>query len=308
MKFDSRALLQVAQTAGVPEDTITTVLASAIKDAYDATPGAVPGVQVTLDTAAGEIHLTAPDGTEVAAPGFGARALTAARQAVVSWMRDLDRRRQVGPWADREGTPVRAVVKSLTRTGDYRLDVDGVMAILPAGEDIPHHPLNPGQEVTVLLLAANVTDQGTVKLTVSRRQPALVVELFNQKLAQTGTDTTIVSIAREPGVRTKVACTGSSPDPRQDLIGPAGTTARSVTSQLDGERIDILTHDADLAQYVTNALSPAVVEKVEVLDPQRRIVVAHVREDELATAQGTGGVNLRLASRLTATKITLATS
>src|SRR5690606_34253491 len=116
------------------------------------------------------------------------------------------------------------------------------------------------------------------RLTVSRRQPALVSALFEQHLG-TG-PTRIVGVAREPGLRSKVACSGPG-DPRMELIGPAGMIARAVTAELGQEKIDIVAVDDDLAQFAAAALTPASVQRAEVIDPVRRVVRAYVTPDQI---------------------------
>lgn len=306
MELDARTLGQVADAAGAPVEDVVAVVAAALKDAYDTTPNAQPGVTVSID-GSGRVELRDESGARVANPGFGSRATTAARQAIVSWMRDQERLRKVGRWGTLEGTPVRGVVKAFGRDGEVRLDVDGTLAVLPSGEAIAGEALTRGQDVTVLLLAANVTDRDVVKLTVSRRQPALVSALFERHLARVGSDARVVAVAREPGVRSKVSCAGQG-DPRAELVGPAGMIVRSVMADLGGEKVDIIHSEGALEEFVAAALSPAAVVGSELVDATRRVVLVKVTAEQRPTAEGVGGVNLRLASKLTGARIELETT
>lgn len=299
MSFDISALRQLAATAGVPADDVATIVRSALRDALAVARGTADDLTIDVDPDSGTVTVIDASGAPVPTDNLGARATLAARQAVVSWLRDRDRVRKVGPWAKREGTPIRAVVKHVARNGDVRLDAQGTAAVMPAGEAISGEELHPGTEVTVLLLNANVTDRDTVRLTVSRRQPALVTALFARHLD--GTGTTIRSVAREPGVRTKVAYSGDL----ADLVGPAGTIVRSVTADLDGEKVDLIATSDDPATFAAAALSPAKTISATVTDPSRRTVTVEVAPDQMALAYGTGGVNLRLACKLTGTRIQL---
>lgn len=306
MEFDARMLQQVAQSAGVPEADVADAVAAALEAAYNTRPDALPGVTAQVSAATGDVELRDPDGNLVAADGFGVRGAMAARQAIVSWLRDLERRRKAGPWVQSEGTSVRATVKKVLRDGDVHLDVDGITAILPAGEATPGEHLTVGQSVAVLLLAANVTDRDMVRLAVSRRQPALVTALFKQHMTRTNSAATVAAVAREPGVRSKVACAG--PEARQAFIGPTGTVVRSVAADLHGEAIDLISYSDDLAAFAASALSPATTLSAELTDSVRRVVRVTVAADQLAIAEGAGGVNLRLACKLTGARIELVTT
>lgn len=306
MDFDARTLHQVATTVHVPLEEVVTVVTAALQDAYNATTAARADVHVHLDTASGRVLLLDETGAQVAPNGFGARATTAARQALTSWMRNLERVRKVGKWAQLEGAVVRGTVRAVTRDGEVRLDIDGTAAVLPAGEAIPGEALNPGMRMALLLLNANVTDRGTTKLTVSRRQPALVTALFDEHRTPRSARVQIVSVAREPGVRTKVAVTAADGDPVRELVGVGGSVARAVMGDLGGERVDIVEHSTDLTMFVAAALTPARPTQVRILEEKRREVIAEVPADQMAVAAGAHGVNLRLAIKLTGARIRLA--
>lgn len=299
MSFDISTLRQLAATTGVPADEVATVIRSALRDALAVARGTADDLTIDVDTHTGAVTVTDPSGAPVSTDNLGARATLAARQSVVSWLRDRDRIRKVGRWAAREGTPIRATVKQVLRNGDVRLDAQGTTAILPAGEAVNGEDLTLGTEVTVLLLNANVTDRDTVRLTVSRRQPALVSSLLAKHLE--GTETTISGVAREPGVRTKVAYRGQL----SDLLGPAGMHVRAVMTDLGGEKVDLVAVSDDPAVFAAAALTPAKTIAATVTDPTRRTVTVEVAPDQMALAYGTGGVNLRLACKLTGTRIQL---
>lgn len=302
MSFDIAALRHVAITAGVPTAQVAEVVEGALRDAFTVARGTADDLTITVDDATGSVDVRDGSGTQLRVEVLGARATAAARQSVVSWLRDLERVRKVGPWAQREGRAIRAIVRSVGRDGEVRLDAQGTFAVMPAGESVDTEVLRPGEEISVLLLNANVTDRDVIRLTVSRRQPALVAALFDRHLA--GTETMITGVAREPGVRTKVAFEGAV----ADLVGPGGLAVRAVMNELGGERIDLIAKSEDLAVFAATALSPATVISATLTDPARRVVAVEVAPDQLATAAGVGGINLRLATRLTGARIELLTT
>lgn len=306
MKFDTTALTALAHQQGLPVSDAVQVVSAALTDAYAKTPGAVPGAVAVVDLDACQLRVEAA-GVDVTPAGFGRLAANTTRQALVQWIRDVERRRQVGPWANREGTVVLGTVKAnpaRNRRGEVVFTLDGATGVMPAGEAIPGEELAPGQQVAVLALAANVDDRVGVLVTVSRRQPALVSALFEQVVPElAGGQVEIVAIARDPGSRTKVAVRGEGVDPVAAMVGPGGYRARQVTEGLVGERVDLVRHQEDLGAFVAAALTPGQVAET-VVDPVRRNqVTVKVRTDQIALVRGRADANLRLAQRLTGAKI-----
>jgi N utilization substance protein A len=319
--LDLAALRAVADSQHLPVSHVITVVEEALTDAYQRTSGADPDTTVIADEQDGTFVLHRPDGQTTPPPAaFGRIAVATARQAIVQWMRDQERRRAVGPWAEREGAVVRATVvryiPARGKTGaETQLRVSGVDAVLPDGEAIAGEQLAAGQQLDVLLLAANVDGRGRTRLTVSRRQPALVSALLTERCPAVADGRVIITaVARDPGARTKVAIRagsdgGLAPTALTALtVGPAGQHVRAVADALNGEKIDIVVHHDDLAGFVAAALTPGTVERCTVTDQVRHQVAVSVRTDQLALVAGRGSANVRLAQRLTGARIELTTA
>ena len=309
MDIDVSSLQAVAASQNLPVDDVTAVVAAALTDAYTRMPDATAGAVIVADSATGKFVLLHDDGAISATPAaFSRTAAATARQAIVQWMRDQDRRRAVGPWADREGRVVRAtVVRHVPARGkngpETQMRVDGVDAVLPAGEAIDGETLSVGAQVQVLLLAANVDDRDRIRLTVSRRQPALVSALFATVVPELVAGTVhIAAIARDPGTRTKVAVDGEG-DVLAAMVGPAGARIRTVMSALAGEKIDVVVRHPELCDFVAAALTPGVVNSASLSDPARRAVTVAAAPEQMANVCGRMSANVRLAQRLTGARI-----
>lgn len=312
MKFDVAALHLLADQQQLPVADVIAVVTQALTDAYAKTPAAVGGAVAVIDEAASELHVLDAGGADVTPADFGRLAAATMRQAVTQWLRDVERIRKVGPWAGREGTVVRGVVRpSRSRRPEVSLDLGegaGVECVLPDGEATPGEELRAGDRVTVLIVAVNATDRGTVKVTVSRRQPALVDALFADVCEPLRSGAVqITGIARDPGSRCKVAVTSTVPglDPAAALLGPGAEYARQVAQALGSEKIDLVRHSDDLATFVAAALTPAKGVAAQLTDAARRAVTATVAPDQLAFAAGRRGSNVSLAQRLTGARIHL---
>jgi N utilization substance protein A len=139
---------------------------------------------------------------------------------------------------------------------------------------------------------------------LSRSHPKFVTELFRMEVPELAEGAIeIKSLAREPGNRTKVAVASTSEgvDPVGALVGQRGTRVMAVNNELGNEKIDIAEWSEDPEVFIANSLSPAKVEKVEILP--RREARAFVPESQLSLAIGKGGQNVRLAAKLTGWKI-----
>jgi N utilization substance protein A len=307
VNFDTGALHALAAANGADPAHAIGAVEDALTIAYRANDDADPDAYVTL-TEEGDIVVAAADGTVLPTPGFSRVAVAIARQAVVAWVKDVERLRVVGPWGRREGGIVEARVTGTGRNGELRLTADGTQAVLPAGEQISSETLEPGQTVTALLLAANGDDRGNVKLTLSRRQPALIEQLITAAVPEVREGIVeIVNVVRDPGHRSKVAVRGA--DAVGAVVGAGGYRMRQVVAALAGERVDLVEHSDDLATYVARALTPARTEDANVLitgaGGARQVQVV-VTRDQLEAAKGKDDMNLSLAKRLTGAKISFA--
>jgi N utilization substance protein A len=182
---------------------------------------------------------------------------------------------------------------------------DGIEAVLPPVEQVPGEVYAHGSRLKCRVVAVTRGQRGA-QITVSRTHPDLVRGLFATEVPEVADGSVeIMALAREAGHRTKMAVrsTVAGLNPKGACIGPMGSRVRAVTSELHGEKIDIVDWSADPARFVANALSPASVSSVEVVDAVTRSARVVVPDFQLSLAIGKEGQNARLAARLTGWRI-----
>lgn len=313
MNFDVSILKELAQTQKVPEGTVIRVVEKALGDAYAKSSNPVEGAVVKLDEQKNRLIIEAPDGTDVTPADFGRMAAMTMRQAVQMWLKDLERRRKLGAWADKENTLVTGTVRAhaaRNARGETIIDLgNGVEAVMPSGEATPQEVLKHGQEVVVYVVAVNPDERGRIKVTVSRRQPNLVAELVRQQVPEVADGRIeIIGVAREPGVRAKIGVRASANfkgDVAEAVFGAAAYRIRAVAAKLGGgEKLDVVVDPGTIEGFVANALTPAKVTTVQMDEnsPHPHALVG-VPRDQVTLAIGAEGRNTRLASKLTGVKI-----
>ena len=185
------------------------------------------------------------------------------------------------------------------------VDIGDLEAVLPAHEQVPTETYRHGDRLRAYVLEVTRGMKGP-SVTLSRTHPNLVRELFALEVPEVADGTVeIKALAREAGHRTKIAVATSVPglNAKGACIGPMGQRVRAVMSELSGEKIDIVDFSEDPAQFVANALSPARVSSVEVVDEEERSARVVVPDFQLSLAIGKEGQNARLAARLTGWRI-----
>ena len=230
-----------------------------------------------------------------------------AKQVILQKVKEAEKEQLLNEFLERDEQVVTAQVKRLDK-GDLILETHRVEMRLPKDQMIPRENLRTGDRIRVYV--KNVQREARYHpVTVSRIMPELLIELFKFEVPEIENGTIdILSAAREPGLRSKISV--RSHDTRVDAqgtcIGLRGSRVSAVINELAGERIDIVLWSEDPAQYVINALAPAVIDSI-VLDETTKSMDAVVNEDNLAIAIGRGGENVKLASELTGWKINLLT-
>jgi transcription termination/antitermination protein NusA len=185
------------------------------------------------------------------------------------------------------------------------VDLGKIEAILPAGEQVPGEQYVHGERLRCFVLHVRKGHRGP-SVTLSRTHPSLVKKLFALEVPEMSSGVVeIAAIAREAGHRTKIAVRSnqSGVNAKGACIGPMGSRVRNVMTELHGEKIDIVDYAEDPADFVANALSPARVTRVEIVDPVARSARVTVPDYQLSLAIGKEGQNARLAARLTGWKI-----
>jgi N utilization substance protein A len=232
--------------------------------------------------------------------GFGRIGAQTAKQVIVQKVREAERAQVVEAYQDRVGDLVTGIVKRVER-GNVFLDLgSNAEAIITREEMIPREAVRPGDRLRGYLKEVRAEQRGP-QLFISRVAPEFLVELFKLEVPEVGQDLIeILAAARDPGLRAKIAVKTNDKriDPVGACVGMRGSRVQTVSTELSGERVDIILWDDNPAQFVINAMSPAEVSSI-VVDEDTDTMDIAVSEEQLSQAIGRGGQNVRLASQLT---------
>src|SRR3989344_2649898 len=234
---------------------------------------------------------------------FGRIAAQAAKQVIMQKVREAERASIISEYGEREGEIVTGHVQRFER-GNLYVDLGRATAILPYDEQIPGERYRQGERVRALLLRVDEGVRGTF-IRLSRSHPRFLVKLFETEVPEMASGAVEVKgIVREPGSRAKIAVFSNDDhgDPVGALVGQRGVRVAVVTSELGGEKIDVVEWSEKPSEYVQEALKPAQVLGIELFEDEGRAVV-QVADDQQSLAIGRGGQNVRLAARLTGWKI-----
>ena len=230
-----------------------------------------------------------------------------AKHVIAQKLRDAERERIYEEYAPRVGELTTGIVKRVER-GHVYLDLGKAEAVMYREDCIPRETFRQGDRVRVYIREVRKHGKGP-QVIVSRADAGMVLRLFELEVPEIQEGLVeIKAIAREPGVRTKIAVASNDPhvDPVGACVGARGARVQAVVNELHGERIDIIEWTDDPAAMVVNALAPAEIERV-IIDEDKNTIEVVVREENLAVAIGKNGVNVRLASELTGWNIELLT-
>jgi N utilization substance protein A len=249
---------------------------------------------------------------------FGRMAAMQTKQVLAQKLRDQQRQMIQEEFQDLEGTVLQARVLRFERQSVIMAVSSGfgqpeVEAELPKREQLPNDNYRANATFKVYLKKVSQGQQRGPQLVVSRADAGLVVYLFANEVPEIEDEVVrIVAVAREAnppsryvGPRTKIAVDTleRDVDPVGACIGARGSRIQVVVNELRGEKIDVIRWSPDPATYIANALSPARVDEVRLMDPESRQTHVLVAEDQLSLAIGKEGQNVRLAARLTGWKI-----
>ena len=234
------------------------------------------------------------------AEDFARIAAQTAKQVLVQKIREIERDNLYEEYKPREGE---VVTGSVHRFMDRNLIVDlgKTEAILPVREQIRKERYNNGDRVKAIILKVDKAQRGPQVL-LSRASPLFLKRLFETEVPEVAERTVeVVNIVRDAGFRAKVVVRSNNAkvDPIGACVGIRGSRIRSIMTELAGERIDLIAYSDDPRQFLINALSPAKVSSVRVLDKDAKQAEVIVPDDQLSLAIGKDGHNVRLASRLT---------
>ena len=231
---------------------------------------------------------------------FGRVAAQTAKQVILQRLREAEREIVMAEYDDKIGTIINGIV-SRVEGMIVRIDLGKAQGIMPKSEQIQGERYYPGQRLKVYLKDVERGFRGP-QLVVSRGSGEFIRDLFKNEVPEMENNMVeIKAIAREAGVRSKIAVASNTPgvDPVGTFVGGHGTRVNAVMSEIgEQEKIDIVVYDEDTKTYIINALSPTKVDKVDINDSEKKAVVT-VPEDQLSIAIGKSGQNVRLASKLT---------
>lgn len=237
---------------------------------------------------------------------LGRIAAQTAKQTILQKIREAERNNVYNEYKDRVGDIVTGSVKLLARK-DVFVELGKTEALLPAKERIPSEDYNTGDMVRAYVLRVQNENSGPA-VTLSRACPEFVRALFRLEVSEVADGVVeVVSVARDPGRRSKVAVRlvdPNGPDPVSACIGKAGSRIRNIVRELNGEKLDVVAYSDDPEIYVRNALKPAEPTTIDV-DYDAHTVYVTVPADKLSLAIGRSGQNVRLATKLTGWKVSI---
>src|SRR5580700_6455288 len=303
MDIDLSVLRSLESEKDISSETALKAIEDALLMAYHKTDGANPAARVEVDRKTGHVTVWAkeagPDGTlgreyDDTPAGFGRIAATTARQVILQRLRDVEDEMTFGEYAGHEGDIVAGVIQQGKDPRTVLVDLGKIEAVLPPAEQVP------GERYRCYVWRVRKGHRGP-SVTLSRTHPDLVRKLFALEVPEIASgQVEIVKIAREAGHRTKIAVQShqSGVNAKGACIGPVGSRVRNVMAELHGEKIDIVDFSEDPAEFVANALSPARVTRVDIVDPVAMEARVVVPDYQLSLAIGKEGQNARLAARL----------
>lgn len=326
------AVKAIAEEKNLPEDTVQEVVEQALAAAYRRDYGdREQEVRVTMNINTGDVDVyvtkevvekTGDDHFEISLndaqvmkknakvgdmieihekiENFGRVAAQTAKQVILQRLREAEREIIMAEYEDKIGTVINAIVARVEGRL-VRVDLGKAQGIMPMSEQIQGERYYPGQRLKVFLKDVERGFRGP-QLVVSRASTDFIEWLFRGEVPEMESGAVeIKGIAREAGVRTKIAVFSTVPgvDPVGTFVGGHGTRVNAVMSEVgEQEKIDIVVWAEGSVDYITNALSPTKVTKVE-LDEKNKKAKVIVPEDQLSIAIGKSGQNVRLASKLT---------
>src|SRR6187431_2203208 len=235
---------------------------------------------------------------------LGRIAAQTAKQVIAQRVREAEREKIHGEFSQRIGEVVTATVKRF-ESGDIIAEIGRVECQIPRKEQSRAENYSIGDRVRAVIKAVTRNAKGP-QVVLSRTDPALLIKLFEQEVPEIYDGTVIIRGAvREAGDRAKVAVMSRERDvdPVGACVGMRGTRVQAIIRELRGEKIDIVEWSEDPLVFVTNALSPAKVQRVSIVDERDRIMEVVVEDKQLSLAIGKKGQNVRLAAKLTGWRI-----
>lgn len=328
------ALAQLEREKGIDKDTLLEAIEAALISGYKRNFNSAPNVRVEIGRDTGMVRVFARKEVveelqdprleisldaaldisptyqvgdiveiEVTPRDFGRIAAQTAKQVVTQRIREAERSIIYNKYVDREEEIVTGIVQRVDARVAY-VDLGETEAVLPVGELMPTDNLRSGDRVKAFITRVERTTKGP-QVMLSRTHPGLLKRLFELEVPEIYDGVVeIKAVSREAGYRSKLAVHSRNPevDPIGACVGARGMRVQAVVSELHGEKVDIVKWSEDAAEFVANALSPAKVVDVQIIE-EGKVARTIVPDYQLSLAIGKEGQNARLAAKLTGWKI-----
>ena len=327
------AIEQICEEKGISKDSVIEAIEAALIAAYKKDFGDKDQeVRVTLDKDSGEariyvskevvkvvqegfemLQISLVDANKINAKAklgemieyeednkeFGRVAAQTAKQVIMQRIREAEREVVFTEFSDKEGQIISSTVQRVER-GNVYIDLGHAVGVLFPNDQLPNERYYTGQRVKVYVVRVEQTQRGP-QIVVSRTHPEMIRRLFEMEVPEISNNSVeIVGIAREAGMRTKIAVKSNidGVDPVGTFVGGRGSRVQAVMNEIGEEKIDIIPFSEDAIEYISSALSPTKVISVKIDEDEKKAVVK-VPEDQLSLAIGKSGQNVRLAAKLT---------
>lgn len=308
------ALNQICTERGIDPNVVIETIKAAIlaayhkdfQETYEAYEVAEVELSVDVDSNSGATAIFKTEKgkkIDITPPGFGRIAAQTAKQVILQRVREAEKDAIISEYTDKVG----AIISGMVLRFDGQnviIDIGRGQGYMPPEEQMRGEFYRMNQRVTVYISDIRETMRGKT-IIVSRAAPELVAELFKREVPEVSSGAVVIkAIAREPGIRTKMAVdsTQSGVDPVGSCVGQKGVRVQEVINELNNEKIDIIQHTDDTQSLIAAALAPAenITMTLDEINKQATIVVP---DDQLSLAIGKGGQNVRLAAKLTGYKL-----
>ena len=267
-----------------------------------------PATEMSIDEAHTLYGDEAEAGMEVEFPrpteDLGRIAAQTAKQVIFQKVREAERENVFAEFNQQIGDVKNGIIKRF-ENGDIIVELGRIEAVLPRKEQSRAESYSPQDRIRAVIKRVNRSAKGP-QIELSRTDPALLIKLFEQEVPEIYDGTVLIRGAvREAGDRAKVAVYSRERDvdPVGACVGMKGTRVQAIIRELRGEKIDIVEYSEDPILFVTNALSPAKVQHVSIVDDGGRVMEVIVEDKQLSLAIGKKGQNVRLAAKLTGWRI-----
>jgi N utilization substance protein A len=245
---------------------------------------------------------------EVTPHDFGRVAISVAKQVVLQKIREAEREKIMEDFEDKQDELMVGFL-AMEDAKNYYVDLGKARGILSKSELIPGEKLTMGDSIKVYITKIESTPKGPLIL-VSRKNYGFVKRLFEHEIPEFADGTLeLHGVAREAGVRSKVAISSSNPkvDPIGSCIGEKGRRIANIINELGGEKVDLIAYSEDPEEFIANALSPAKNLNVSITDEKKKEALVIADDENLSLAIGKKGINIKLASKLTKYTINIKT-